>query len=341
MRRKEDDEEVEVEECGELEEEEGGAGQQTAPPDALPDDEEIERREEHYQRLRRTIGVGTEDDESENAPLGFDPATLDEVQTLWDPLTACELLARVGHFLRIMSQMMEEVGYMAEILSREHRPGSDPEHDATNLMQGMKRHLSAGDRRRSSGGGMETGGGDEEETVEMPSSSTSAARTTTRRTTRHDPVAREENLTEEDWAIMRAVERCPVWKTIKSFNLREREKLLAAIEKLLAAICMILQETVEGNTEKSTINTVEDFRNWARRWGEDDDHAQLTLQNQWDNLLRHLMGITAAMEVWGPTNVTDPGENSVGNGTCCTPCLQGNSGGLHARHDSRSRPGRG
>ena len=54
----EDDEEVEVEESGELEEEEGGAGPQTAPPEALPDDEEIERREEHYQRLRRTIGVG-------------------------------------------------------------------------------------------------------------------------------------------------------------------------------------------------------------------------------------------------------------------------------------------
>ena len=112
---------------------------------------------------------------------------------------------------------------------------------------------------------METGGGDEEDTVEMPSSSTSAARATTRRTTRHDPVPREENLTEEDWAIMRAVERCPVWKTMKSFNLREREKLPAAI-------CMILQETVEGNTEKSTINTVEDFRNWAQRWGEDSLH---------------------------------------------------------------------
>ena len=75
----EDDEEVEVEESGEVEEEEGGARPQTAPPDALPDDEEIERREE---RLRRTIGVGTEDEESDNAPLGFNPATLDEVQTL-------------------------------------------------------------------------------------------------------------------------------------------------------------------------------------------------------------------------------------------------------------------
>ena len=138
-REEEDDEEVEVEESGEVEEEEGGAGPQTAPPDALPDDEEIERREEHYQRLRRTIGVGTEDEESGNAPLGFNPATLDEVQTLWDPLTAGELLARVGHFLRVVSQMMEEIGYMAEVLSRGHRPGPDPEHDATNLMQGMKR----------------------------------------------------------------------------------------------------------------------------------------------------------------------------------------------------------
>ena len=185
---------MEAEESGQLAEEEGGAGPQTAPLDALPNDEEIERRKEHYQRLRRTIGVGTEDDESENAPIGFNLATSDEMQTLWDPLTAGELLARVGHFLRIMSQMMEEVGYMAEILSKAHRPGQDPEHDATILMQGMKRQLSAGDRRRSSGGGMETGEGDEEDTV--------------------DTTPREENLTEEDWAIMRAVERCPVWKTI-------------------------------------------------------------------------------------------------------------------------------
>ena len=37
-------------------------------------------------------------------------------QALWDPLTAGELLARVGHFIRSMSQMMEEVGYLAEVL---------------------------------------------------------------------------------------------------------------------------------------------------------------------------------------------------------------------------------
>ena len=82
------------------------------PPAALPDDEEIDRREEHYQRLRRTIGVGTEDDEAENAPLGFPLNTLDKIQALRNPLTAGELLARVGHFLRIVSQVMEEVGYM-------------------------------------------------------------------------------------------------------------------------------------------------------------------------------------------------------------------------------------
>ena len=76
---------------------------------------------------------------------------------------------------------------------------------------------------------------------------------------------------------MAAVERCPVWRTLKTFNLKEREKLLAAI-------CLVFQETVvEGNSDICTISGVEDFRNWARRWGEGDDHAQLTLQNQWDN----------------------------------------------------------
>ena len=50
------------------------------------------------------------------APLGFSSDTLDQVQALWDPLMAGELLARVAHFIRIMSQMMEEVGYLTEVL---------------------------------------------------------------------------------------------------------------------------------------------------------------------------------------------------------------------------------
>ena len=75
---------------------------------------------------------------------------------------------------------------------------------------------------------------------------------------------REENLTAEDWAIMEAVERCPTWRALKSFNLREREKLLAAL-------CMIIQELVEGNNNRSTAILLEDFRDWGRRRGQDDD----------------------------------------------------------------------
>ena len=111
---------------------------------------------------------------------------------------------------------------------------------------------------------------------------------------------------------MAAVERCPVWRSLKSLNLRQREKLLAAV-------CMVIQETVEGNADRATVNCPEDFRNWGRRWGEDDSNAQLVMQNQWDNLLRHVMGITAAMKVWDPntssssaSRVTQtPGDNYV------------------------------
>ena len=79
-------------------------------------------------------------------------------------------------------------------------------------------------------------------------------------------------------------------------------------EKLLAALCMVVQEMVEGNPERPSTASRDDFRDWGRRWGQDDDRAQLTLQCQWDNLLRHLMGITAAMEVWAPLTNAEPGE---------------------------------
>ena len=117
----------------------------------------------------------------------------------------------------------------------------------------------------------------------------------------------EEHLTSEDWAIMAAAERCPVWRILKSFNLREMEKLLAALR-------MVFQETVEGNPDRHTVSSLEDFRDWRRRWGQDDDNDQLALQCQWDNLLRHLMGITAAMEVWEPMAAADPGANATTTG---------------------------
>ena len=90
---------------------------------------------------------------------------------------------------------------------------------------------------------------------------------------------------------MAVVENCVVWKLLKSLNLKQRGKLLAAI-------FMTFQETVEGNSNRSTSGRRQDFVDWGRRWGTDEMDAQVTLINQWDNILHHLIRIAAAMEVW-------------------------------------------
>ena len=276
------------------------------PP--LPDDEEIHRREEHYQQLPQVVGVGGEAD-GDTTPLGFSSHSLDEIQAIWSPLAAGELLARVGHFVRILSQILEEVGYMAEALARRHRGNPEEEGDETNLVQGEKRRKPGTHRRRTI-----TGKEEDMPNGEEPASSSNVPQElpSGERSTRRDPIPREEHLTAEDWVIMAAVEKCTVWRSLKALNLRQREKLLAAI-------CMGFQETVEGNTDGTTVNSPDDFRDWGRRWGEDQNAAQMVMQNQWDNLLRHIMGITAAMEVWEPSTSSssaggdahEPGENQM------------------------------
>ena len=67
-----------------------------------------------------------------------------------------------------------------------------------------------------------------------------------------------------------------------------------------AAVCMTIQEIVEGTSNRSTVGKPQDFLDWGRRWGTDDPTAQLTLQCYWDNILWHIMGITAATNVWEP-----------------------------------------
>ena len=57
----------------------------------------------------------------------------------------------------------------------------------------------------------------------------------------------------------------------------------------------------------STAACPQDFIDWGRRWGTNETEAQVIMQNQWDNILHHLMGITAAMEVW---RVEDPSSSS-------------------------------
>ena len=64
-----------------------------------------------------------------------------------------------------------------------------------------------------------------------------------------------------------AVKNAQSWRTL----LREREKLLAAL-------CMTVQELVEGNLERPSTTSLDDFRDWGRRWGQDDDRAQIKLQ---------------------------------------------------------------
>ena len=206
----ESEEEGEEEEEAAPEETSETPGQPSAmggePTTALPD-EEIQRREEHYQELRSTMGMG-DTHEGDEAPLAFSSDTLDQVQALWSPLTAGMLLARVGHFLRIMSQMMEEVGYLTEVLSPGHRE-VPPDDGSTTLMQREKRPQPATQRRRTP---QETGSA-VPEGEELSSSTSMAGPAGGRRNTRRDAVPREENLTAEGWAIMEAVERCPVWHT--------------------------------------------------------------------------------------------------------------------------------
>ena len=60
-----------------------------------------------------------------------------------------------------------------------------------------------------------------------------------------------------------------------------------------------IQETLEGNSNRSTVGRCQDFLDCGRRWGTD--------KIQWDDILHHLMGITAAMEVW-PSQT--PGSSS-------------------------------
>ena len=84
----------------------------------MPDDEEIQRREEHSQRLRNAIGVGEASDGVE-APLGF---LLGHAGPGPSPVGSSDsgrTLSPSRSLIRIMSQMMEEVGYLTELLSRD------------------------------------------------------------------------------------------------------------------------------------------------------------------------------------------------------------------------------
>ena len=111
---------------------------------------------------------------------------------------------------------------------------------------------------------------------------------------------REEDLTEEELAIMAACEADETWNALR--RLRPDAK-----QKFLSAACVLIQEIVEDN------GLAERFRGWAMRWGDDDPDACRLLREVYNMLGRHIMGITASQFVW-----QERGENETAQ-KCATP----------------------
>ena len=108
-------------------------------------------------------------------------------------------------------------------------------------------------------------------------------------------LTREEDLLQEDIAIaiMLACDADETWKTLRS--LRPEAK-----QKVLSAICVLVQEVVEDNGLATR------FKDWARRWGDDEPDACQSHRTMYNMLEKHIMGITAAQFVWQPSE--DDGE---------------------------------
>ena len=98
---------------------------------------------------------------------------------------------------------------------------------------------------------------------------------------------REEKLTAKDIAIMLACECDETWQTLRNMRPDARRKLLSAVR-------ILVQEVVEDN------GLTERFRNWEKRWGEDEFDACVLHHDMYGMLERHMMGITAAQHVWQP-----------------------------------------
>ena len=135
---------------------------------------------------------------------------------------------------------------------------------------------------------------------EGATSSTNTPGTAEGRNTREDPVPREENLTAEDWAVMDAVERCPVWRAHKAFNSHQREKLLAAM-------CLVIQESVEGNEERTAIHGVEEFRDGGRRWGKTNQRLSYSSSTSGTICCVMLLELQQQWRVWEPSAASSGG----------------------------------
>ena len=133
------------------------------------------------------------------------------------------IVARLGQFLRITGHLLEEVGYLCEL--RDYNDGVDDHARPQEAEEG-------------------------EEEMAMMQTSNSRRRTNERRRpssspgpqddrTEHRP-RREEELSQEEVAIMLACEADETWQALR--NLRPEAK-----QEMLSAICILVQEILEDN----------------------------------------------------------------------------------------------
>ena len=97
---------------------------------------------------------------------------------------------------------------------------------------------------------------------------------------------------------MLACEADETWTTLR--NLRPEAK-----QKLLSAVCILVQEVVKDNGLS--------FKNKAKGWREDEPDACQLHRTMYNMLVRHIMGITAAQFVWQPED-TEGEEERVNSG---------------------------
>ena len=205
--------------------------------------------------------------------------------------------------------MMEEVGYIAKALARQHRENPSQEDDETNLVQGAKHSRLGTHRRRTI---VEENQGETAEEEAPASSSNVPSETPTGGEIPEETPSRWRNI------LRRRIEQ--LWRRWRDALYGGHSNRSISVREGEAFGCSLHGYPGDGggNADRTTVNCPDDFRNWGGRWGEDDSSAQLVMQNQWDNILRHVMGITAAMEVWDPSTSSSsttgvaptPGDNN-------------------------------
>ena len=173
---------------------------------------------------------------------GFSRLRLKEVRSCLASGGAQHVMVRVGLFLRVMGQLLGEVGLLCELHGQDGGIVEVEQEDAGEEAEEMGLMQTADSRRR---------------TEEAGTSSRAEPRPTSRG-------VREEELTKEGLAIMAACEADEAWQTLRSMR-------PATKQKFMSAVCILVQEIVEDNGLSVR------YHNWAKRWEKmSQKHASFT-----------------------------------------------------------------